>query len=556
MTKRKSAATADRIRRTAREAFGYEALRPGQEQAIEAAVEGRDVLAVMPTGSGKSAIYQVAGLLIDGKTVVVSPLLALQRDQVEALRRHDPEGGEARALNSTLSKGEREELLDRATEGDLEFLFLAPEQLSSGDTLERLQASPPSLFVVDEAHCITEWGHDFRPEYLQLGSVVEALGHPPVLALTATAAGPVREEIVLRLGLRDPVVIVHGFDRPNLRLMVERVAGENGKIERLLELLPELGRPGIVYVATRRHADDLAGRLRDQRHRAESYHAGFGTEQRERVQNAFMADELDVIVATTAFGMGIDKPHVAFVIHYDVAGSIDTYYQQVGRAGRDGDPAAAVLLYDPDDLHLQRFLNSGASVDGATHERIATLILHAGRPVDVDELRDATNLPGSRLQTVLHHLADVGAVEVDSEGGVRPLPEAPSPAEAAEAAQGLQERHKKFETSRVEMMKDYAESSNCRRAFLLSYFGENFSPPCGNCDRCLVGEARQEVPEGPFAVGTEVVHDVFGEGRVVRYEEGKVVVLFDEIGYQSLAVAIVRDKGLLRVSDRTVPRPG
>jgi ATP-dependent DNA helicase RecQ len=534
-----------RIRELAREAFGFEGLRPGQEKAVRAVVEGRDTLAVMPTGFGKSAIYQVAGLLIEGKTVVVSPLLALQRDQVEALSDRAARGTSAEALNSTLSREERRALMERAAGGKLEFLFLAPEQFSSGDTLEQLRESPPSLFVIDEAHCVTEWGHDFRPEYLQLGAAIEALGHPRVLALTATAAAPVREEIVERLGMRDPVVIVHGFDRPNLRLEVERVAGEKEKLELLTERLDELGRPGIVYVATRQHADELAKRLREAGIEARAYHAGHDQDERERVQSAFMADELDAIVATTAFGMGVDKAHVDFVIHYDITGSLDAYYQQIGRAGRDGEPAHAILLYLPDDLRLQRFLNSGTAIDAATHERIATIVESAGGPVDANELREATGMSVTRLQTVLNHLEEVGAIRVEGDGSVLALSEGPSPTEAAEAAQELQDRHKAFEKSRVEMMRAYAETDGCRRAYLLSYFGESYEPPCGNCDRCLAG-AVANAQEGRYRVGGRVVHENFGEGQVVRYEEGKVVVLFDELGYQTLALDIVEDRGLLR----------
>ena len=548
MSKKKNSSRGlpQRIRELAQEAFGYDDLRPGQESAIRAVVEGHDALVVMPTGSGKSAIYQVAGLLIEGKTVVVSPLLALQRDQVEALTEHGARGGEAEALNSTLGREERNELLERASAGEVEFLFLAPEQFSSGDTLERLRESPPSLFVIDEAHCVTEWGHDFRPEYLQLRSAIEALGQPRVLALTATAAAPVREEIVERLGMRDPRVIVHGFDRPNLELSVERVGSDKEKLERLLELLPGLGRPGIVYVATRQHADELAEQLGAAGFTAAAYHAGHDKTERERVQTAFMEDELELIVATTAFGMGVDKAHVAFVIHYDITGSLDAYYQQIGRAGRDGTPAAAILLYQPDDVRLQRFLNSGTAIDASTHERIAILVESAGAPVDAAELREATGLSVTKLQTILNHLEEVGAVEVDGDGVVRVAEGAPPATEAAEAAQRLQERHKAFEKSRVEMMRSYAEAEGCRRAYLLSYFGESYEPPCGNCDRCRAGEGREGLEEGPFPVGSQVVHESFGDGQIVRYEEGKVVVLFDEIGYQTLALDIVSERGILR----------
>lgn len=541
-----------RIRELARDAFGYDDLRPGQESAIQAVLEGRDALVVMPTGSGKSAIYQVAGMLIEGKTVVVSPLLALQRDQVEALARHGAEGGEAEALNSTLRREERSELLERAASGEVEFLFLAPEQFASSDTLERLRESPPSLFVIDEAHCVTEWGHDFRPDYLQLGAAIEALGNPRVLALTATAAAPVRDEIIERLRMRDPAVIVHGFDRPNLELNVERVGSDKEKLDRLLELLPTLGRPGIVYVATRQHADELARHLEEAGFSAGAYHAGHDKEEREQVQSAFMADELEVIVATTAFGMGVDKPHVAFVIHYDITGSLDAYYQQVGRAGRDGEPASAILLYQPDDVRLQRFLNSGTAIDASTHERISILVESAGGPVDASELREATGLSVTRLQTVLNHLEEVGALSVGGDGVVEFIEGGPSATEAAEAAQKLQDQHKAFEKSRVEMMRSYAEAEGCRRAYLLSYFGENYEPPCGNCDRCLSGDGLEQREEGPFPVGGKVVHESFGDGQVVRYEEGKVVVLFDEIGYQTLALDIVSERGILQGSDERV----
>jgi ATP-dependent DNA helicase RecQ len=538
-----------RIRRRARDAFGYEALRPGQAEAIAAALARRDVLVVMPTGSGKSAIYQVAGLLIERMTIVVSPLLALQRDQVEALREHDPAGGAAAALNSELSPAEREVLLARVADGDVEFLYLAPEQFGSADTLERLRLARPSLFVVDEAHCVSEWGHDFRPDYLGLGAAIEALGHPPVLALTATAAAPVRDEIVERLGLRDPLVLVHGFDRPNLRLIVERVVREDEKIERLLDRLPELGRPGIVYTATRQHADDVAHRLQEAGHAAEAYHAGMSKDERQRVQSAFMDDELDAIVATVAFGMGIDKPNVPFVVHYDVPGSVDAYYQQIGRAGRDGSPARALLLYRPEDVQVQRFLSGAASVDAEAHERVAAWIAAAGGPVDVDELRDAADMPMRRLQSVLHRLADAGAVELDPGGRVRAVPGGPAAADAADAVLASQERQRRLERSRVDMIKDYAETSGCRRANLLSYFGERYDPPCGNCDRCLAGEGDRQAVTGPFPPGERVVHDTFGAGRVVRTEDRKIVVLFDEVGYQSLALDVVQENGLLRSAE-------
>src|SRR5829696_9099516 len=268
-------AAADRIERVAREAFGFPALRPGQREAIEAVLDGRDALVVMSTGSGKSAIYQIAGLLLPGATVVVSPLIALQREQVDDLREHALGG--AAQLNSTVPAAERDAALAELAEDALEFVFLAPEQLANDEILDELAIARPSLLVVDEAHCISEWGHDFRPEYLRLGAALQALGRPTVLALTATAAPPVRDEIVQRLGLRDPVLLIRGFDRPNLRFSVERFHGEQGaerKRRALVERIASSPPPGIVYVATRREAEELADALCEGSLRAASYHAG------------------------------------------------------------------------------------------------------------------------------------------------------------------------------------------------------------------------------------------------------------------------------------------
>jgi len=537
----------DRIDRVAREAFGYETLRPGQRAAIEAVLGGRDTLAVMSTGSGKSAIYQIAGLLLRGATVVVSPLIALQRDQVDALRERG--AGGAAQINSTIREGDRDEALAELAEDALEFVFLAPEQLANDDVLNELAVANVSLFVVDEAHAISEWGHDFRPDYLRLGAAVEALGRPTVLALTATAAPPVREEIVERLGLRDPALIVRGFDRPNLHLAVERFHDARARDRALLARVAEAEKPGIVYVATRKRAEELAAALAAEGLRAAPYHAGLRPKLRTETQERFLeAGTLDVVCATTAFGMGVDKPDVRFVFHAEPADSLDAYYQEIGRAGRDGEPARALLLYRPEDLGLRRFFAGSGHVGADELESVVEAVLDADGPVEPTELQQETELSQSKLASAVSRLEDVGAVEVLPSGEVEEAADAPEPEAAVEAALEEEENRREFDRSRIEMMRAYAEADQCRRSVILAYFGEPFEPPCGNCDVCDAGLSKPTPADVPFAVGARVAHTAWGEGVVQRYEDDQVVLLFDSVGYKTLALDVVVERALLRAA--------
>ncbi len=530
------------IRRVAHRRFGYEALRPGQEEAIAAVLAGRDTLAVLPTGSGKSAIYQIAALLIDGPTVVVSPLLALQRDQVTGL---EEQGVAAAEINSTRSAAAHQEALDEAERGAIEFLFLAPEQFTNTETLARLRAAKPSLFVVDEADCVSEWGHDFRPDYLRLGAVIDALGAPVVLALTATAAPPVRREIAERLGMREPQVIVRGFDRPNIHLGVERHETAARQRRVLLARSIEAEKPGIIYAATRKDTVAIAEALVAGGVSAAAYHAGLRPKERTATQDAFMQDEIAVVVATVAFGLGIDKPNVRFVFHAAISDSLDSYYQEIGRAGRDGVPARALLFYRQEDLGLRRFFAGGGQVDAEQIARVARVVRRSKGAVAAKALQEKLKLSQTKLLTALSRLEGAGAIAIQPDGDVT-VAEMPQDIEAlAIEAAGAQEHYKEFERSRLEMMRGYAETIDCRRGYLLNYFGEGDEGPCGNCDTCEAGLATQERTEQPFPLNSRVCHMSLGGGLVMRHEGEKIVVLFDDTGYKTLDLAVVTDAGLL-----------
>jgi ATP-dependent DNA helicase RecQ len=535
---------AQAIHRVAREAFGFDALRPGQEEAIAAVLDGRDTLAVMSTGSGKSAIYQIAGMLTPGATVVVSPLIALQRDQVDDLKARA--AGGAAQLNSKVPRADREQALAELAEDALEFLFLAPEQLANADVLAELAVARPSLLVVDEAHCISEWGHDFRPDYLRLGAAAEALGRPTIVALTATAAPPVRDEIVERLGLRDPELVIRGFDRPNIRFEVQPFRGEQSterKQRALIDRIAEAPAPGIVYVATRKEAAGLADALRDAGVRAASYHAGMRGRERDDVQTRFMAGDVDVVCATTAFGMGIDKADVRWVFHAEISESVDAYYQEIGRCGRDGEPAEAVLFYRPEDLGLRRFFSGTGQVGVDELARVLDAVEHHRDPVDPAELQEETELSQTKLTTAVSRLEEAGAIQVLPSGAIAGADSGLEHAEAVRAAAEAEERRRSFDRSRVDMMRGYAEAYHCRRAFVLSYFGEPFEPPCGRCDNCEAGHGvPPQADDLPFAVGSRVAHAQWGDGVVQRYDDDAVVVLFDEAGYKTLALEVIRER--------------
>jgi ATP-dependent DNA helicase RecQ len=537
------------IQRAARERFGYDELRPGQTDAVEALVAGRDVLAVMPTGAGKSAIYQLAALLLDGPTVVISPLIALQHDQATALS--EANVPEAVAVNSTASAGAVRAAWELVRTGEAEYLFLTPEQLAKDDVLQQLADLEPSLLVVDEAHSVSSWGHDFRPDYLRLGDAIERLGHPAVVALTATAAAPVRTEIVDRLGLSDPLEVVQGFDRPNIELAVLRFVDDDSKRRAVVDHVEEQAGPGLVYVATRkdteRYQESLAGRGL----RVAAYHGGLRAGDRERVHQQFLDDEVDVVVATSAFGMGIDKPNVRFVIHAHICESLDAYYQEIGRAGRDGEPALALLLYREEDLGLRRFFTAGPP-DQKALRAVARAVRGPDGPVNADDARSELDLPRRAFTAALNLLEQAGAVRVEDDRSLRWAQDNPTVQTAVRRALAVAEQHQRMEQSRLEMVRGYAETLRCRRQVLLGYFGEQLDECCGRCDTCRSGAAQQRPArdaddDDDLPRQARVEHRQWGPGVVMDTEPDRVTVLFETVGYKTLAREALEAGPLLRV---------
>jgi ATP-dependent DNA helicase RecQ len=534
----------DRLREVATKTFGWQTLRPAQAEAMQQVLAGRDTLVVSPTGSGKSAIYQVPAVIVGGPTIVVSPLIALQRDQVKGLiERGAPD---AHVVNSSRSDRANDASFEALQTGNAEFLFLAPEQLAKDEVIAELAEAKPSLFVVDEAHCVSSWGHDFRPDYLRLGEVVERLGHPTVIALTATASPPVRADIVERLGMRDPAQIINGFDRPNIRLEVSREVTEREKRREIIARVIALDPPGLLYVQTRGETEEYAEALREAGEEAYAYHAGLSTTERSEVHDAFLTSDRAIIVATSAFGMGIDKPDVRFVLHAAPAESLDSYYQQIGRAGRDGKPATAVLYFRPEDLRLPRFFSSG-TVDEELIKSVGAAVRDADGPIRIDDVAEALDVSRARVTRSVNLLQEALAV-LTTPGGLQwtgdvTLPQAVRGA-ADEAAQ-----MRTIELTRVEMMRGYAETEDCRRAFLLGYFGEELPGLCGACDTCAAGTAEEHAGlDTGFGVQARVRHAEWGAGIVMREEDDRITVLFEEVGYRTLALKAIRARNLLTLA--------
>jgi ATP-dependent DNA helicase RecQ len=531
------------VEEIARSVFGI-ALRPAQRRAVDAVLQKRDVLAVLPTGSGKSAIYQVAGLALGGLTVVVSPLIALQRDQLRSMTAH----GSVRAvmLNSTQHHADRLAALAALREGAADFVMLGPEQLANAETLAGIvgSARPVTLVAVDEAHLVSEWGHDFRPEYLRLADVIAATGRPPVLALTATAAPPVQADITRQLHMADPEVIVADFDRPNIALSVRRtrhgLPEAQAIDDRTVEVVLAHDGPTLVYALSHARCESLAERLRLDAYKAAAYHAGLPAAKRSEVQDAFFAGRLDVVVATSAFGMGIDKPDVRTVVHAGMTGSLDEYYQEIGRAGRDGLPAQAVVVYDPRTIRIPRLLAAKSKLGDATVHAVVDAVEAATGRITLHELADASGMSRQSVERVVDELLELSLLRPDGNDAVLPTP-IPDAFRQVTAASN---RRQSILKSRIEAARSYAETTRCRRAELLGYFGEQYDPPCAACDNDSSSAPAPPHAAGTSSDGVHVHHRLWGAGVLLSRDDHELVVAFDSVGYRHLTAAALTN-GLL-----------
>lgn len=538
--------------------FGFRNFLDGQEEVMSRVLAGQDVMVIMPTGGGKSLCYQLPAMVMEGVTVVVSPLIALMKDQVDALT---AKGIPATVINSTLTPAQQGERIEAMRHGDYRLVYVAPERFGSRRFVEALQSVEIALFAVDEAHCLSQWGHDFRPDYLRLAQALTRIGKPQVIALTATATPEVRADILKHLALRDPFVSVRGFERPNLSLNITLAKKADAKYERLRDVIAR-HRTGIVYCATRKRVEAVGAELREQSVRVVEYHGGLDDKDRENAQNKFLSGKCDVAVATNAFGMGIDRPDVRFVVHFDVPGSIEAYYQEAGRAGRDGEPAWCELLFNFADTKTQEFFiegsNPGFEVIRDVYQALLNWADNAHEVhASIEDIADQAQVKNSMaVGAALSHLGRAGYIErFDIPGrrirGTRLLRPDTLARDLDIDLAALREKERR-DRSKLKAMIEFCYAEQCRQQMILEYFGERDSAPCGSCDVCR-GQGAQPAREATAAETTMVRQVLSGIARMSwkrsdggfegRFGKGRIIAML--VGSRSKEIL---DAGLDRLT--------